>query len=135
MARELGTSEVGTVFSYVKNVLNDRKPNRGPWILDPIKNHGALISRLDYGYLNSVPGVLHVKLRKEFFPYYIRNHGGHIMTAAGLKKIADNKYKGGFVDPYDEAYYAGGANTGGFNSVRIWRLFNATQANAGDMIF
>ncbi|MBK5227863.1 MAG: C39 family peptidase [Actinobacteria bacterium] len=94
LAGELGTTTEGAWFPMVKNVLNDRKPENGPWIVSKLDKHGDLIARLDWGYTNGVPGVLHVSLKKTLFPYYNFDHGGHIMAAAGLRKVADQQLQG-----------------------------------------
>lgn len=135
MAERLGTNRDGTWFPMVAKVMNERRPNDGPWLLDEIETHGDLISRMDYGYNNRTPGALHVKLLKTFYNYYAFDHDGHIATAAGLRRNG-KRYFGGYVDPYNESTYrSGGANTGGFRENRIFNLYDATMANSADMIF
>lgn len=138
LAGDLGTTTDGTWFPMVRNVLNQRKPNQqgGPWILDKIEDHGDLISRMDYNAINNIPGALHVKLLTAFFSYYNFDHDGHIMASDGVRRQKAGVYYGYYTDPYNEASYkSGGASTGGQHETRIHNLFNATRANAGDMIF
>ncbi|HYO61614.1 MAG TPA: C39 family peptidase, partial [Actinomycetota bacterium] len=135
MADKLGTTRDGTWFPMVAKVMNDRRPNDGPWLLDDIETHGDLISRMDYGYNNRTPGALHVKLLKTFYNYYAFDHDGHIATSSGLRRNG-KRYFGGYTDPYNEAHYrSGGASTGGFRENRIFNLYDATIANSADMIF
>lgn len=78
-------------------------------------------------------------LIKQFFTYYNYDHDGHIMTSAGFAKMGQFSYRGGYVDPYDEddpgIGVDGGANTGGFHTLRISKLYSASEGNAKDMIW
>jgi hypothetical protein len=138
LAGELHTDSNGTWFTMIRNVLNTRKPDQpgGPWVLDKVEDHGDLVARLDYGALNNIPGALHVKLLQTFFPYYNFDHDGHIMAARGVRKSKTGVYHAYYTDPYNEASYkSGGASTGGQRENRLYNIFNATRANAGDMIW
>jgi peptidase C39-like protein len=138
LASDLGTDTNGTYFPLIAKVLNNRKPDQpgGPWIKADIVHQGDLIARMDYNAMNNIAGALHIKLLTAFFSYYNYDHDGHIMASAGVRKNKAGIYHGYYTDPYNEgSYRSGGASTGGQKENRIHNLFNATRANAGDMIY
>ena len=138
LASHMGTTSDGTYFGNLIAEINQRRPNWRPWRGADINGATEMANKIAWDTAHNRPGILYVMLKRAFYPYYNRDHSGHFQTSAGWRRDSDGRLFGGYVDPYNEATYSsGGANTGGFRQMRIYKLVEATEGhpNAVDLIW
>lgn len=102
-------------------------------VADRTKSWFLWIHRTRVGFTES-PIVEHVSLKRSYFTYINRDHGGHYQVGRGYDSQPAEETIG-IIEPYNEAdFWADGADSAGYHKVALEKMWGATLANVNQNI-